>query len=101
VTDRENWRVQIFDPDGKFVTQWAHVGRIFDLVQGTDGLFYTCDGTTGRVTQVDASGEVLGFFGEAGEEVGQLSTAHDIDYSPNGDIVVGHLDGRVHKFSQR
>jgi DNA-binding beta-propeller fold protein YncE len=101
VADRENWRVQIFDPDGRFVTQWAHVGRIFDLVQGTDRLFYTCDGTTGRVTQVDASGEVLGFFGEPGEGVGQLSTAHDIDYSPNSDIVVGHLDGRVHKFSRR
>jgi DNA-binding beta-propeller fold protein YncE len=101
VADRENWRVQIFDPDGKFITQWAHVGRIFDLVQGSDGLFYTCDGTTGRVTQIDASGEVLGFFGESGEGLGQLSTAHDIDYSPNGDIVVGHLDGRVHKFSQR
>ncbi len=72
-----------------------------DLVQGTDGLFYTCDGTTGRVTQVDASGEVLGFFGEPGEGVGQLSTAHDIDYSPNSDIVVGHLDGRMQKFSRR
>ena len=26
VSDRENNRIQIFDPDGKFLRQWTHLG---------------------------------------------------------------------------
>jgi len=100
VADRENWRVQVFDPDGTFVAAWPHIGRIFDLAYAPDGTLYTCDGTTGRVTQVTRDGRILGWFGEPGDGVGQLTTAHDIAYSPNGDIIVGHLDGRVHKFTR-
>jgi DNA-binding beta-propeller fold protein YncE len=101
VADRENWRVQVFDPDGTFVAAWPHIGRIFALAPAPGDVFFTCDGTTGRVTKVDLEGNVLGFFGEPGDGVGQLTTAHDIVYSPNGDIVVGHLDGRVQKFTRR
>jgi len=101
VADRENWRVQVFGPDGTFIAQWPHIGRPFDLAYIPDGCFFVCDGTTARVTKVDLSGNVLGFFGEPGDGIGQLTTAHDVAYSPNGDVIVGHLDGRVHKFTVR
>jgi DNA-binding beta-propeller fold protein YncE len=101
VADREHWRVQVFDPDGMFIAQWPHIGRPFDLTYTPEGTLFVCDGTNGRVTQVDLFGQVLAFFGEPGDGIGQLTTAHDIAYSPNGDIVVGHLDGRIQKFSRR
>jgi hypothetical protein len=45
------------------------------------------------------SGKVVGFFGFLGNGLGQLSTAHDIAVTQNGDIMITHLDGRVQLFS--
>ncbi len=100
VADRANWQIQIFDPDGTFVERWAHIGRPSDLVHA-DGGFYVCDGPSGRVTRVSMSGEVIGFFGKAGNDPGQMGAAHSITYLSNSDIIVGHLDGRLQKFTRR
>jgi DNA-binding beta-propeller fold protein YncE len=101
VADRENWRIQVFDPDGKFITQWTHIGRPSDLTYVSDGHFYICDAPNSRVTKASVSGEVIGFFGEPGEGPGQMAGNHDLTYSPNGDLITGHLNGRVQKFTQR
>jgi hypothetical protein len=53
------------------------------------------------VTKVDVPGKVIGFFGELGKGIGQLSSSHDITYCPNDDIIVGQLEGRFQKFSRR
>ena len=100
VADRENWRVQVFDPNGVFLTQWRHIGRPSDLILDPDSNFWICDAPNGRVTKVSLHGEALGFFGEPGKGVGELSAAHDIAYCPNGDVIVGQLDGRVQKFTR-
>ena len=99
VADRNKWRVQIFSPEGRFLRQWTHIGKPFGIVY-KDGNLYICDGTNARVTKVDTSGRVKGFFGAPGSEAGQLSTAHDIAVAPNGDILIAHLDGRAQLFSQ-
>ena len=101
VADRENWRIQVFDPDGEFLTQWRHIGRPSDLILDTDSDFWVCDAPNGRVTKVSLDGEVLGFFGRLGKGPGELSASHGIAYCPNGDVIVGQLDGRVQKFAQR
>ena len=36
-----------------------------------------------------------------GKEEGELSTAHSIAFCPDDDIVIGHLDGRVQRFSKK
>jgi len=99
VADRNRWRVQIFSPEGRFLRQWTHIGKPFGIVYIEDGCLYICDGTNARVTKVDRSGIVAGFFGVQGSEDGQLSTAHDIAVAPNGDILLAHLDGRAQLFS--
>ncbi len=99
VADRNRWRVQIFSAEGRFLRQWTHIGKPFGIVCKEDGYLYICDGTNGRVTKVDRSGRVAGFFGTSGGEVGQLSTAHDIAVAPNGDILLAHLDGRAQLFT--
>jgi DNA-binding beta-propeller fold protein YncE len=99
VADRNRWRVQIFSPGGEFRKQWTHIGKPFGIVYHK-GYLWICDGTNARVTKVDKAGKVLGFFGTLGDDLGQLSTAHDISLSPNGDILIGHLDGRAQLFAQ-
>ena len=95
VADRENWRVQIFDPDGGFVTEWTHIGRPSDLVYvPSHDCFFVCDAPNNRVTKVSVTGEVLGFFEDPGRGI------HAITYSPNGDVIVGLLSGSVSKFAR-
>lgn len=101
VSDRNNWRVQVFDADGKLEVVWSHLGRIYDVVPDGKGDYFTVDGKVGRITKIDRQGKVIGFFGTAGDKEGQLSTGHSIALCPDGDIVIGHLDGRVQRFSQR
>ena len=101
VSDRNNWRVQVFDADGKLEVVWSHIGRIYDVVPDGKGDYFTVDGKIGRVTKIDRQGNVIGFFGTTGNKEGQLSTGHSIDMCPNGDIVIGHLDGRIQRFSRR
>ena len=100
VADRNRWRVQIFSPEGVFLRQWTHVGKPFGIVYTSDGYLYVCDGTNARVTKVERSGRVVGFFGVPGGDAGQVSTAHDIAVAPNGDILLAHLDGRAQLFSR-
>jgi len=99
VADRTKWRVEVFTPEGGFLGQWTHVGKPFGIVYAGDGCFYVCDGDNARVTKLDGSGRILGFFGEKGSGPGRLSTAHDIAVAENGDILTAHLDGRVQLFS--
>ncbi len=100
LADRANWCVHVFAPDGAFIKKWEHIGRPSDLVNVSDGNFFICDATCGRVTKVSDSGEVIGFFGKQGSKPGHVSGAHSITYSPNSDIVVGTLDGRFQKFTR-
>ncbi len=99
VADRNRWRVQIFSPEGDLLKMWTHIGKPFGIVYASDGYLYICDGTNARVTKVETSGRIVGFFGAPGDNEGQISTAHDISVAPNGDILLGHLDGRAQLFS--
>ena len=94
--DRENWRVQVFDPDGTFLQQWTHIGRPSDLkyVPGEDA-FYVCDEPNHRVTRVATSGEILGFFAVPGAGI------HAVTVAPNSDLYVGLVSGSVSKFTKR
>jgi len=99
VADRTKWRVEIFSPEGRFLRQWTHIGKPFGIVYAPDGYFYICDGQNARVTKVDRSGRIMGFFGKPGGGYGQLSTAHAIAVASNGDILIAHLDGRAQLFA--
>ena len=99
VADRNRWRVQIFSPEGELLKMWTHIGKPFGIVYASDGYLYICDGTNARVTKVETSGRIVGFFGAPGDKEGQLTTVHDISVAPNGDILLGLLDGRAQLFS--
>ena len=60
VCDRANRRVQIFSPEGEFITMWTGMGGPDNIVQDRDGLFYiaeqedeTGDPTSASGTQME------------------------------------------------
>ena len=71
VADRTKWRVQVFSSEGAFLHQWTHIGKPYGIVYAPDEYFYVCDGDNARVTKVDRSGRIVGFFGAHGGALGQ------------------------------
>ena len=87
VTDRENRRIEVFDANGKFLTQWP-------TVEGVSGLFLTKD------QHIWAGGVLLDLQGKV---VGRLPGAnaaggHGVAVSDSGDVYLAQLSGVVQKF---
>jgi DNA-binding beta-propeller fold protein YncE len=60
VSDRENHRVQIFDPQGNYLSEWGNFFRPMDVYADADGLVYISDQVP-RLTVIAAqSGDVVG-----------------------------------------
>jgi DNA-binding beta-propeller fold protein YncE len=106
VADRENHRVQVFDPNGKFETQWVNMARPCGLyLDQSSGLAYI--GELGaaigpnakarklgpRVSIYNTEGQVLARLGEGpeGEEPGLFIAPHGICIDSRGDIYVGEV----------
>src|SRR5262249_48160929 len=99
VGDRENNRVQIFDPDGKYLGQWKESGAPYGLFLTTAGRALIADGRGSEVRVLDAQGKLLGRWGEKGKELGQFSAPHWVCADAQGAVYVAETGGnRVQKF---
>jgi DNA-binding beta-propeller fold protein YncE len=117
VADRENHRVQIFDGNGKYETQWFNMHRPCGLCMGmgADPYFYV--GELGpdlkvninvpnigpRVSIVSNKGETLARLGDlhAGTSPGQFIAPHGLAVDRHGDIYVGEVAFTNHRNSGR
>lgn len=101
VCDRNRWRVQIFTPEGEYMTMWTHIGKAYQIVYTPDDCFFICDGFNSRVWKLEKSGKIIGFFASRTPErvASGETTVHDMALAPNGDILLAHLDGVVQLFS--
>jgi len=87
VSDRENERVEVFDANGKYLSEWDHIGGVSSLVMTKDQQVWT-----GGVLR-DLGGKVIGRLpGEGATE------SHGAAVAANGDIYLGLLSGTVEKF---
>jgi DNA-binding beta-propeller fold protein YncE len=107
VADRENHRVQVFDGDGRYETQWNNMHRPSGLFldRRAHGHFYVGEIGGGLSVNVDmpnigprvsiysAAGEVLARLGDrpAGLEPGQFISPHGLALDSHGDIYVGEV----------
>ncbi len=86
VTDRDNQRVQVFAPDGKFLTEWPGIGF-------NSALFMTAE------QQIWTGGTLRNLEGEAVATLPAGNGAHGMTVSA-GEVFVAQLGGRVQKFVQ-
>lgn len=87
VAERETQRIEVFDPDGRFLAQWPTMG-------GVSALFMTKDQKlwTGGVL-MNLKGEVIGRV-----PGGTPNGGHGVAMSDSGDVYLAQLSGKVQKF---
>jgi DNA-binding beta-propeller fold protein YncE len=81
VGDRENNRVQVFDPAGKYLTEWHGFYHPMDIYLDARGLIYVTDQRP-RVTALNDRGEILGSCKPA------MSMPHGITGDKDGNIFI-------------
>ena len=102
VGDRENYRVQVFDVDGNFLTKWDHVGSPWGLDIAPDGTLWIADGHNDRILKVTLDGTVHGSFGGNGRMPGELNFVHHLAIDPAGNVFASEIKNqRVQRFSLR
>jgi DNA-binding beta-propeller fold protein YncE len=84
VTDRDNQRVEVFDPNGKFLSQWPTETGVSTLLMTKDQKIWA-----GGVLR-DLDGKVLARLPETG--------GHGTAVAASGDVYLAQLSGKVQKF---
>jgi len=87
VTDRDNQRIEVFDSNGTFLTQWTGTGGISGLAITKDQRIWT-----GGILR-DLNGTVLGKLSGPG-----VAGGHGVAVSDAGDVYIAQLNGVVQKF---
>jgi hypothetical protein len=112
VADRGNRRIQIFDGEGKAVNQWTVDAGALCITPGPNQVLYTTDlwdrdkadqrTTSVRVYKMDLSGKVLGVFGRAGKQAGEIGWTHEMTCPSENTIYLAELlNWRVQKLTLR
>ncbi|MBI3413716.1 MAG: hypothetical protein HY043_00115 [Verrucomicrobia bacterium] len=110
VADRENTRIQVFSPAGKFLREWKDVARPCQVAFGAAGNLFvaelgyragmwpgtfppTPDATGGRVSVFDPEGSLLARWGggENPTAPGDFFAPHDLCIDSRGDVYVAEV----------
>ena len=107
VADRENQRIQVFDKNGKFETQWKDMARPCGLFIDTSGDQKVYVGELGcyigpnsqasglgpRIGIMDLNGNYLAKLGDISEsdQPGSFMAPHGVSINSTGDIFVGEV----------
>ncbi|HTR25782.1 MAG TPA: SMP-30/gluconolactonase/LRE family protein [Terriglobales bacterium] len=106
VTDTFNDRVEIFDPDGGFISTFGKNGdgpADFERPKGIaidgDGHIWVADSAQDRVKVFSREGRLLIYFGEHGEYPGRFMCVYDIAIDKNNRVFTTEMfPGRVQMF---
>lgn len=106
VSDTGNFRVQIFDFDGRFIRAFGKVGdmpgqfaRPKGIAVDQDGQIYVVDGVFGNFQLFNQEGRILTHVGQGGVRRGQFQTPNGLAIGPDGGIYVAdQINGRIQKF---
>ncbi len=109
VADRENDRIQIFDPEGDFLEEWTEVQRPTNIAIDDDDRIYVSelwrpagdeslrlgritDDRPGRVSVYQPDGHLLARWGGPDRAAaGNFIAPHDICVDSRGDVYVGEV----------
>jgi sugar lactone lactonase YvrE len=107
VTDTLNNRVEMFDADGKFISEFGkpgdgpgHFARPKGIAVDCDGHIWVVDEVQSRVQVFDREGQLLIYFGGRGWYPGQFQAAYGIAYDNKNNRVITseQFPGRVQVF---
>ena len=93
VADRENNRIQIFSPDGEFLTQWTGLARPCDIYIDADEVVYVPE-LDGLISLLTIDGQVLARW-TSPTGTGQIDGGHAVWVDSHGDIYINqNQEGR-------
>ena len=102
VTDREASRLQIFDSEGSFLTQWE-IRKPNGLCIDKDGIIYVTEEEKRKVNLYNEDHELLAQWGVVGKEPGQFrGFVHGVCTDSRNDLYVCEImrDDRLQKFER-
>jgi len=108
VADLGNRRIQVFDNDGNFKTQFGDVGAPWAICisPGATQYLYSSNSNppdtmdNGEIYKMDLNGKILGKFGAAGKLAKEFGTVNEIDCRNPNVLYVGELTNwRVQKLT--
>ncbi len=93
VVDRENHRIQIFDSDGAYLTEWGGFHRPQGIFVDSNDVVFVAEARPG-VKILTLDGELLAEWGEPGDAPGQFRQyPHSIWADSRGDLYIGEVTG--------
>ena len=106
VTDSGNFRIQIFDFNGRFIQAFGKIGdqsgqfsRPKGVAVDPDGQLYVVDGAFSNIQVFRMDGQVLTFVGQGGSGRGMFQVPAGIAIGKDGSIFVAdQLNVRIQKF---
>jgi len=111
VADQGNRRIQVFDGDGNFKTQFLNVGTpsALCITRGPRQFLYSSNSNplldldvNGEIYKVDLNGKLIGRFGRAGKLPKEFDVANAIDCRVDNELYVGEIGSwRVQKLALR
>jgi hypothetical protein len=111
VADQGNRRIQVFDGDGNFKTQFLNVGTpaALCITRGPRQFLYASNSNplldldvNGEIYKLDLNGKLVGRFGRAGKLPKEFDVANAIDCRVDNELWVGELGSwRVQKLALR
>jgi len=101
VMDRENQRIQVFDPEGTFVREMKYAGLPCSVDIGRQ-FVYMVNGFAGQLLRMDLNGKVLAATGKPGTALGEFGEAHFLAVSPKDELYVADsVNGALVKFVKK
>jgi hypothetical protein len=111
VADRDNKRIQVFDTEGTFKTQFRNVGSPWAIciTPGPRQMMYVSNSNPpnnldydGEIVKLSLDGKIIGKFGRAGKQLKEFGTVNAIDCRSENTLYVGEVGNfRVQKLSLR
>lgn len=90
VMDRSNARIQVFDADGNYLTEWENVPVPNQAMVDDDNIMHVVGAEGVQLYTLD--GELLGAWGEHGDGPHQFAGGcHGLDIDSNGDVYVAQV----------
>lgn len=95
VCDRENNRIQLFDPEGEFLEEWTDVSAPGDVWVTDDGTIYVAEqGDSGHVSVWSQQGDLISRF--SGSRGGVMEAPHGLCVDDEGSIYVAEIGEHGH-----